>query len=56
MAYELENIVREWMDHLKGLNVHCLSKKFKNSVIGTCAFRAPALSLSISDMLWKVYR
>ena len=21
MAYELENIVREWMDHLKGLNV-----------------------------------
>ena len=32
MAYELENIVREWMDHLKGLNVevkkmfgcHCL--------------------------------
>ena len=21
MAYELENIVRQWMDHLKGLNV-----------------------------------
>lgn len=48
MAYELENIVREWMDHLKGLNVEVINfqtmtaqRKIKKTVVWRQSFHAP---------------